>query len=297
MPRPGPFHSAPGFSSGAGWFFDLFRPVPIHSNLTPIFHFNSVSKYIADPEKVANLLFIPQYFELEIYTTSRQEKVRSSCHLCFVKSLIIIVGLFFISIESGNTAAFNAGRRGTPFWNRSTGKLFQNAGNFVHGGARYLLALRCHSQYVDRPASEQIAGSFRRTRNPVGWGNFRKIISSSRFIINIFGTGWRTKWRWNLRPSLQSEKSGNLLVIAQSRTVEPVGSTVHCNPRRQRRQPCNAHRSNQVLHFSLLQRYSMGTAAAGERIRARYVGCPTTETVTRSPGYLHPTYDGIGSHV
>ena len=44
---------------------------------------------------MANLLFIPQYFELEIYTTSRQEKVRSSCHLCFVKSLIIIVGLFF----------------------------------------------------------------------------------------------------------------------------------------------------------------------------------------------------------
>ncbi|KAB7499233.1 Cohesin subunit SA-1, partial [Armadillidium nasatum] len=31
-------------------------------------------KYIADPEKVANLLVIPQYFELEIYTNSRQEK-------------------------------------------------------------------------------------------------------------------------------------------------------------------------------------------------------------------------------
>jgi hypothetical protein len=74
-----------------------------------------LSKYIADPEKVANLLFIPQYFELEIYTTSRQEKVRSSCHLFFVKSLISIVGLYFNSIESGNTAAFNAGRRGTPF--------------------------------------------------------------------------------------------------------------------------------------------------------------------------------------
>lgn len=34
-------------------------------------------KYIADPEKVANLLVIPQYFELEIYTNSRQEKVGS----------------------------------------------------------------------------------------------------------------------------------------------------------------------------------------------------------------------------
>ncbi|XP_042863250.1 cohesin subunit SA-2-like isoform X2 [Penaeus japonicus] len=31
-------------------------------------------KYLADPEKVANLLLIPQYFDLEIYTTSRQEK-------------------------------------------------------------------------------------------------------------------------------------------------------------------------------------------------------------------------------
>lgn len=33
-----------------------------------------LGKYIADPEKVANLLLIPQNFELEIYTTSRQEK-------------------------------------------------------------------------------------------------------------------------------------------------------------------------------------------------------------------------------
>ena len=28
-----------------------------------------------DGEKVANLLQIPQYFDLDIYTTSRQEKV------------------------------------------------------------------------------------------------------------------------------------------------------------------------------------------------------------------------------
>ncbi|OWF51899.1 cohesin subunit SA-2-like isoform X2 [Mizuhopecten yessoensis] len=31
-------------------------------------------KYLMDPEKVANLLTIPQYFNLEIYTASRQEK-------------------------------------------------------------------------------------------------------------------------------------------------------------------------------------------------------------------------------
>jgi cohesin complex subunit SA-1/2 len=28
-----------------------------------------------DPEKVANLLQIPQFFDLDIYTSSRQEKV------------------------------------------------------------------------------------------------------------------------------------------------------------------------------------------------------------------------------
>jgi cohesin complex subunit SA-1/2 len=34
-----------------------------------------LDKYRADPEKLANLLSIPQYFELDIYTTSRQETV------------------------------------------------------------------------------------------------------------------------------------------------------------------------------------------------------------------------------
>jgi cohesin complex subunit SA-1/2 len=34
-----------------------------------------LDKYRADPEKLANLLSIPQYFELDIYTTSRQEMV------------------------------------------------------------------------------------------------------------------------------------------------------------------------------------------------------------------------------
>jgi cohesin complex subunit SA-1/2 len=34
-----------------------------------------LGKFIADPEKVANLLLIPQFFNMEIYTTSRQEEV------------------------------------------------------------------------------------------------------------------------------------------------------------------------------------------------------------------------------
>lgn len=35
-------------------------------------------KYLPDPDKMANLLVIPQYFDLEIYTTSRQEKALDS---------------------------------------------------------------------------------------------------------------------------------------------------------------------------------------------------------------------------
>ena len=35
-------------------------------------------QYNVDAEKVANLLQIPQYFDLEIYTTSRQEKYLDS---------------------------------------------------------------------------------------------------------------------------------------------------------------------------------------------------------------------------
>lgn len=39
-----------------------------------------ISKYSIDAEKVTNLLQLPQYFDLEIYTTGRLEKVQ--CFLC-----------------------------------------------------------------------------------------------------------------------------------------------------------------------------------------------------------------------
>lgn len=32
-----------------------------------------LDKYSADPEKLANLLSIPQYFDLDLYTSGRQE--------------------------------------------------------------------------------------------------------------------------------------------------------------------------------------------------------------------------------
>jgi hypothetical protein len=35
-------------------------------------------KYLPDPEKMVKLLIIPQYFDLEIYTTGRQEKALES---------------------------------------------------------------------------------------------------------------------------------------------------------------------------------------------------------------------------
>lgn len=41
------------------------------------------SKYSIDAEKVTNLLQLPQYFDLEIYTTGRLEKVW--CFLCIKK--------------------------------------------------------------------------------------------------------------------------------------------------------------------------------------------------------------------
>lgn len=35
-----------------------------------------LERYGADPEKLANLLAIPQFFDLDVYTMSRQEAVR-----------------------------------------------------------------------------------------------------------------------------------------------------------------------------------------------------------------------------
>jgi cohesin complex subunit SA-1/2 len=50
---------------------DRVRPTEHFIQTLPLL----LGKFIADPEKVANLLLIPQFFNLEIYTTSRQEEV------------------------------------------------------------------------------------------------------------------------------------------------------------------------------------------------------------------------------
>lgn len=66
-----------------------------------------LDKYRADPDKLANLLSIPQYFDLEIYTISRQEAV--SIHLkkkknkmavdYYTSFFLIISQLFFFYLE------------------------------------------------------------------------------------------------------------------------------------------------------------------------------------------------------
>lgn len=45
-------------------------------------------QYSADAEKVANLLQIPQYFDLEIYSTGRMEKV-----LCLGQEVWLLSGV------------------------------------------------------------------------------------------------------------------------------------------------------------------------------------------------------------
>lgn len=43
-----------------------------------------IDKYRADADKLINLLSIPQYFDLDIYTTSRQESVSYYILFCLI---------------------------------------------------------------------------------------------------------------------------------------------------------------------------------------------------------------------
>jgi len=43
-----------------------------------------IDKYRADADKLINLLSIPQYFDLDIYTTSRQESVSKFLEILFL---------------------------------------------------------------------------------------------------------------------------------------------------------------------------------------------------------------------
>lgn len=48
---------------------------------------SSILQYSVDAEKVTNLLQLPQYFDLEIYTTGRLEKVRSRSKTLYTKEV------------------------------------------------------------------------------------------------------------------------------------------------------------------------------------------------------------------
>lgn len=64
----------------AHWYLQLTLNFPSVVQMfifTSLFCFVSMMfQYSADAEKVANLLQIPQYFDLEIYSTGRMEKVQ-----------------------------------------------------------------------------------------------------------------------------------------------------------------------------------------------------------------------------
>ena len=65
-----------------------------------------LGKYIADPEKVANLLLIPQYFDMEIYTSSRQETVSFFYYACEIEPIAFM--LYFSLTEFRIFIAFDA---------------------------------------------------------------------------------------------------------------------------------------------------------------------------------------------
>lgn len=53
-------------------------------------------QYAVDAEKVTNLLQLAQFFDLEIYTTGRLEKVRQSAYLTVLrkKGSVLIIGFW-----------------------------------------------------------------------------------------------------------------------------------------------------------------------------------------------------------
>ena len=84
-------------------------------------------QYNADAEKVANLLSIPLHFDLEIYTTSRQERVstRRSPHSLQSATSAYFV---FVSTEPGVAAAARCGRGGQAHRLGGVGELFARDG-------------------------------------------------------------------------------------------------------------------------------------------------------------------------
>ena len=55
-----------------------------------------------DPEKVANLLLIPQYFDLEIYTSGRQEKVTATTLSIYLLIIPVTLSYQELQVKRGN---------------------------------------------------------------------------------------------------------------------------------------------------------------------------------------------------
>ena len=89
------------------------------------------TQYNADAEKVANLLSIPLHFDLEIYTTSRQEKVQlpSSTPFNLLNSQRRYFTVFsMVCSELGVAAAARGGCCGQTHRLRSVGELLTSDG-------------------------------------------------------------------------------------------------------------------------------------------------------------------------
>lgn len=55
-----------------------------------------IDKYRADADKLINLLSIPQYFDLDIYTTSRQESVSKPVYTFIIFLMCILLNYLLI---------------------------------------------------------------------------------------------------------------------------------------------------------------------------------------------------------
>lgn len=65
-----------------------------------------LERYSADAEKLTNLLAIPQYFDLDIYTTARQEAVKNkkSSFTELLRNIIInFLYIHILFLESSST--------------------------------------------------------------------------------------------------------------------------------------------------------------------------------------------------
>lgn len=100
-----------------------------------------LQRYGADAEKLANLMAIPQFFDLVVYTNSRQEAVSIFNWFKFVRikndKKIIPQCLEFASVF-GQNGQHNVNAQ----WSRCVGNMFENIGILVYRRQRHIHKMR-----------------------------------------------------------------------------------------------------------------------------------------------------------